>query len=45
LVERELTLALKETVDQIVSGLGYETVEIERSAGGLLDHNRFSLEG
>ena len=29
-------MALKETVDQIVSGLGYETVEIERSAGGLL---------
>jgi ribosome maturation factor RimP len=36
LVERELTLALQETVEQIVSGLGYETVEIERSAGGLL---------
>jgi ribosome maturation factor RimP len=36
LVKRELTLALKETVEQIVSGLGYETVEIERSAGGLL---------
>ena len=31
-----MTLALQETVEQIVSGLGYETVEIERSAGGLL---------
>ena len=29
-------MALQETVEQIVSGLGYETVEIERSAGGLL---------
>jgi ribosome maturation factor RimP len=36
LVKRELTLALQETVEQIVSGLGYDTVEIERSAGGLL---------
>ena len=29
-------MALQETVEQIVSGLGYDTVEIERSAGGLL---------
>lgn len=29
-------MALHETVDKIVTGLGYETVEIERSAGGLL---------
>jgi ribosome maturation factor RimP len=31
-----LTLALQETVDQIVTGLGYELVEIERTQGGLL---------
>jgi ribosome maturation factor RimP len=31
-----LTLALQETVEQIVTGLGYELVEIERSQGGLL---------
>jgi ribosome maturation factor RimP len=36
LVKQELTLALQETVEQIVSGLGYDTVEIDRSAGGLL---------
>ena len=29
-------MALQETVEQIVSGLGYDTVEIDRSAGGLL---------
>jgi ribosome maturation factor RimP len=29
-------LALQEIVEQTVSGLGYEVVEIERSAGGLL---------
>lgn len=31
-----MTLALQETVEQIVTGLGYELVEIERSQGGLL---------
>lgn len=29
-------MALKEIVEQIVSGLGYDLVEIDRSAGGLL---------
>jgi ribosome maturation factor RimP len=29
-------VALKEIVEQIVAGLGYDLVEIERSAGGLL---------
>ncbi|WP_210546408.1 ribosome maturation factor RimP [Rhodoferax sp. PAMC 29310] len=29
-------MALKEIVEQIVAGLGYDLVEIERSAGGLL---------
>ena len=29
-------MALKEIVEQTVTGLGYEVVEIERSAGGLL---------
>ncbi len=29
-------MALKEVVEQIVAGLGYDLVEIERSAGGLL---------
>ena len=29
-------MALKEIVEQIVTGLGYDLVEIERSAGGLL---------
>ncbi len=29
-------MALQETVDQIVTGLGYELVEIERTQGGLL---------
>lgn len=29
-------MALQETVEQIVTGLGYELVEIERSQGGLL---------
>lgn len=29
-------MALQEIVDQVVRGLGYETVEIDRSAGGLL---------
>jgi ribosome maturation factor RimP len=29
-------VALQETVEQIVTGLGYELVEIERSQGGLL---------
>lgn len=29
-------MALHETIEQIVSGLGYELLEIERSAGGLL---------
>ena len=29
-------MALQEIVEQIVSGLGYDLVEIERSAGGLL---------
>lgn len=29
-------MALQEVVEQIVSGLGYDLVEIERSAGGLL---------
>ncbi len=29
-------VALKEIVEQIVTGLGYDLVEIERSAGGLL---------
>jgi len=32
----ELLVALKEIVEQIVTGLGYDLVEIERSAGGLL---------
>jgi ribosome maturation factor RimP len=31
-----MTVAIHETIEQIVSGLGYELVEIERSAGGLL---------
>ena len=31
-----MTVALHETIEQIVTGLGYELVEIERSAGGLL---------
>jgi ribosome maturation factor RimP len=31
-----LIVALQETVEQIVTGLGYELVEIERSQGGLL---------
>ena len=35
--ERHLdTVALKEIVEQIVAGLGYDLVEIERSAAGLL---------
>ena len=29
-------MALQEIVEQTVSGLGYDLVEIERSAGGLL---------
>ena len=29
-------MALQDIVEQIVTGLGYELVEIERSAGGLL---------
>ena len=29
-------MALKEIVEQIVAGLGYDLVEIERSPGGLL---------
>ena len=29
-------MALQQTVEQTVTGLGYELVEIERSAGGLL---------
>ena len=29
-------MALQETVEQIVTGLGYELVEVERSQGGLL---------
>jgi ribosome maturation factor RimP len=29
-------VALQQTVEQTVTGLGYELVEIERSAGGLL---------
>ncbi len=29
-------MALQDTVEQVVTGLGYEVVEIERSAGGLL---------
>ncbi|HEY5580233.1 MAG TPA: ribosome maturation factor RimP, partial [Rhodoferax sp.] len=29
-------MALKEIVEQTVAGLGYDLVEIERSAGGLL---------
>jgi ribosome maturation factor RimP len=31
-----IQVALKEIVEQIVAGLGYDLVEIERSAGGLL---------
>ena len=31
-----MTVALHETIEQIVTGLGYELVEIERSGGGLL---------
>ena len=29
-------MALQETIEQTVTGLGYELVDIERSAGGLL---------
>ena len=29
-------MALQETVDQVVTGLGYELVDIERTGGGLL---------
>ncbi|POP70432.1 ribosome maturation factor RimP, partial [Pseudomonas syringae pv. syringae] len=29
-------MALQQTVEQTVAGLGYDLVEIERSAGGLL---------
>ena len=29
-------MALQQVVEQIVTGLGYDLVEIERSAGGLL---------
>ena len=29
-------VALQQTVEQTVAGLGYDLVEIERSAGGLL---------
>jgi ribosome maturation factor RimP len=29
-------VALKEIVEQTVTGLGYDLVELERSAGGLL---------
>jgi ribosome maturation factor RimP len=33
---RVVSVALQEIVEQIVSGLGYDLVEIDRSAGGLL---------
>jgi ribosome maturation factor RimP len=36
LLERAGTVALQDIVEQTVTGLGYELVEIERSAGGLL---------
>jgi ribosome maturation factor RimP len=36
LLEQTRTVALQDIVEQTVSGLGYELVEIERSAGGLL---------
>jgi ribosome maturation factor RimP len=29
-------MALQETIEQTVTGLGYELVEIERTGGGLL---------
>ncbi len=32
----EIKVALQDTVEHIVTGLGYELVELERSAGGLL---------
>ena len=35
-LEAGISVALKEIVEQIVSGLGYDLVEIDRSAGGLL---------
>ena len=31
-----LSVALQQTIDDTVRGLGYDLVEIERSAGGLL---------
>lgn len=34
--ESELNVALQQIVEQTVAGLGYDLVEIERSAGGLL---------
>jgi ribosome maturation factor RimP len=36
LLEQTRTVALQDIVEQTVIGLGYELVEIERSAGGLL---------
>jgi ribosome maturation factor RimP len=36
LLEQTRTVALQDIVEQTVSGLGYELVEIERTAGGLL---------
>jgi ribosome maturation factor RimP len=36
LLEQTRTVALQDIVEQTVTGLGYELVEIERSAGGLL---------
>jgi ribosome maturation factor RimP len=36
LLEHTRTVALQDIVEQTVTGLGYELVEIERSAGGLL---------
>jgi ribosome maturation factor RimP len=36
LLEPAQTVALQDIVEQTVAGLGYELVEIERSAGGLL---------
>jgi ribosome maturation factor RimP len=35
-LEQTQTVALQEIVEQTVAGLGYELVDIERSAGGLL---------
>jgi ribosome maturation factor RimP len=36
LLEQTRTVAVQDIVEQTVTGLGYELVEIERSAGGLL---------